>query len=56
MFKSMASLLAPAMVSYKGRSFIGPDDPKGSNPEVNSDALPDDDPIQSLPDARATRR
>ena len=44
MFKSMASLLAPAMVSYKGRSFIGPDDPKGSNPEVNSDALPDDHP------------
>ena len=44
MFKSMASLLSPAMVSYKGRFLIGPDDPKGSNPDVNSDALPDDHP------------
>lgn len=53
MLKSMASILSPNMTSdEKDRSFVDPDDPERSDPDVNSDALPEDHPIHLLREAQ----
>ena len=57
MFKSMACVIPPGMVSHHNRpspsTAIEPDDPEGSDPSVNVNALPKDHPVHLLVEARA---
>ena len=47
------SLFPPTMASQdKAQKYVESDDPERSDPAINSDALPDDFPVQYLDDAR----
>ena len=52
MFKSVASILSPMASHGKDQLLVEPDDPERSDPDVNSDALPEDHPIHLLAEAR----